>query len=121
MPPRCYGTAAAKMPKRAGYSALNDKRAVRMVRVRARASENVLCKSWTGNQCGRLLHSRAKLRKNVVSKSCGRNQLQSTVATRTYEGGVKERHELVDTYKSACANVYAHNAISDAGTFVRRQ
>ena len=38
MPPRCYVTAMAKMPQRAGYGALDDRRTVRIVRRRAKMS-----------------------------------------------------------------------------------
>jgi hypothetical protein len=42
MPPRYYVTAAAKMPKRAGYSALDDRRTATIVCIRTTAYENVL-------------------------------------------------------------------------------
>ena len=42
MPPRCYVTAAAKMPKRAGYSAIDDRRTARIACARTPAYENVL-------------------------------------------------------------------------------
>ena len=42
MPPGWCVTAAAKMPKSAGYSALDDRRTARIARVRTRASGNVL-------------------------------------------------------------------------------
>jgi hypothetical protein len=43
MPPRCYVTAAAKMPKRVGYGALEDRSAARIACIRAITAENVLC------------------------------------------------------------------------------
>lgn len=42
MPPRYYVTKMAKMFKRAGYSALDDRRTGRIVCVRTTAYENVL-------------------------------------------------------------------------------
>jgi hypothetical protein len=61
MPPGWYMTEAAKMPKCAGYSALQDRSAARMARVRTRASGNVLCTSLgLGNKHDRKQNFRLK-------------------------------------------------------------
>jgi hypothetical protein len=94
-------TAAAMMPKSAGYSALDDRRAARIACIRTMASENVPCskqkaapfKSEIKRNRGREIECGNRF--STTSKHCGYKE--------TYEGGAKESPRSLILKKASAA------------------